>query len=138
MRRAAELLMGGRLKAERLQPPAVPAELLGDFVRGYFEGDGNIYFDEPRSNLHVRIAGRTRFIENLTDVLVERGVFTWKRPRILTNTTDIVELHVQSAEAFRLAHLMYDGAPAALSLSRKRAVYERCKAWRLARGLRIA
>jgi hypothetical protein len=30
-------------KTDRMQLPAVPKEFLGDFVRGYFDGDGNVW-----------------------------------------------------------------------------------------------
>ena len=44
--------------------PNVPIKYLSHFVRGYFDGDGSIYFNKPNT-LKVRIVGSKLFIEKL-------------------------------------------------------------------------
>ena len=135
LRTAVDRLVPGRLKSERVRLPDVPLECLGHLVRGYFEGDGSIYFDEPRSNLHVQISGLTAFIEDLRVRLAIAGVadggFVYRCPQARDTST----LHINGAMAFRLADYLYRDVPDALVLTRKRAVYLRCREWRARRGL---
>ena len=135
LRRGVDVLLPARPKADRRRLPDVPESLLGHFVRGYFEGDGSIFFDEPRSNLHVQISGPTAFIEDLRRRLVAAGTagdgWIYRCPQARDTST----LHINGAKAFRLAEFLYHDVDPALALDRKRAVYQRCLEWRRARGL---
>jgi hypothetical protein len=137
IRSALDALVGGRLKSERVRVPNVPRTFLLDFTRGYFEGDGSIFFDQPRSNTIVQISGLTAFIEDLRSRLVEVGVLDRAYIRRCPQARDTSTLSIDGAKAFYLAHLMYQDAPAGLVLERKRAVYLRALEWRRARGLAL-
>lgn len=127
----------GRLKSERERIPEVPAEFLRDFVRGYFEGDGSIFFDEPRSNLIVQISGLTAFVESLRARLVDAAVTGPACVIRCPQARDTSTLNINGAQGFHVAHFMYRDVPPALVLERKRAVYIRCLEWRRARGLSL-
>lgn len=135
LRSTIDALVAGRLKSERDRLPCVPTDYLRDFVRGYFEGDGSIFFDEPRSNLHVQISGLTAFIESLRARLVEAGVIKHVALYRCRQAVDTSTLHLDGARAFRLAHFMYEDAPPELLLKRKQEVYARALEWRRTRNL---
>lgn len=135
LRASIDGVVAARLKSERVRVPDVPFEHLRHFVRGYFEGDGSIFFDEPRSNLHVQISGLTAFIESLRERLIDAGVYRTASVYRCPQAQDTSTLNVNGAQAFHLAHFMYRDAPSALVLERKRAVYDRVLQWRRAHGL---
>ncbi|MFC0237340.1 LAGLIDADG family homing endonuclease [Fictibacillus phosphorivorans] len=62
-------------KSTTLEFPYVPEEYLSHFVRGYFDGDGNIY---ARGNLASFVGGSLDFMKGLSDVLEKLGL----EPRI--------------------------------------------------------
>ncbi len=68
-------------KSLTLQFPSVdqvPAEFLGSFVRGYFEGDGCIYLcgrrGGPTLKADVSIIGSVAFVAALSDLLISRDI----------------------------------------------------------------
>jgi hypothetical protein len=70
-------------KSLTLVLPAIPAEFLGDFVRGYFDGDGCVYFKKHWSSWHKKevwvfsslfTSGARHFLEELHQVLLENGI----------------------------------------------------------------
>lgn len=80
----------GRILIERLQElglrhrktfldepfPSVPDELVGHFVRGFFDGDGSISCDR---SAHLRFVGTPRFLTGMIDRLAELARMA-KRP----------------------------------------------------------
>ncbi|MCA9558524.1 MAG: hypothetical protein KC583_08180, partial [Myxococcales bacterium] len=74
LRRGVDALLPARLKADRRELPTVPDRLLRHLARGYFEGDGSIFFDGRRGNLHVQVSGATPFIEDLRRHLEAAGL----------------------------------------------------------------
>lgn len=52
-------------------PGTVPRELYPHFVRGYFDGDGSVYYSRSLQNWYMNIAGTSAFVERVRDILVE-------------------------------------------------------------------
>jgi len=127
-----------RLHAERSKVPDVPTHLLPHFARGYFEGNGTICFGvESSSGPSVVVSGRTALLADLRERLRSTGVDV---PPSLSRRSQIKDTSVMamsSRRAFRFADFLYRDAPAALSVERKRAVYVRCREWRISRGLEV-
>jgi hypothetical protein len=70
-------------KSSTLRFPDVPQEYLGDFVRGYFDGDGCVYFknlkyaDRKHKRwvlLSIFTSGSRLFLKTLWAILKERGI----------------------------------------------------------------
>lgn len=57
-------------KSLKLTFPEIPKRHLSHFIRGYFDGDGSIYFSKPNS-IKVAFIGTKAFIEDLRDKLNE-------------------------------------------------------------------
>lgn len=135
LRRGADTLLPARLKADRRHLPDVPGALLRHFARGYFEGDGSIFFDEPRGNLHVQVSGPTAFVEDLRARVRATGLDVPPSLYRCPQAADTSTLHFSGGQAFRFAAFLYHDVDPALTLERKRTVYLRCLEWRRARGL---
>lgn len=117
-------------KSKRMKIPKIPNKFIGDFVRGYFDGDGNIWsglMNRSRSNptrvLQVAFtSGCEDFLNDLRVILHKKGlkggsVFKVKNKqchRLLFSTTDALKLH----------KIMYN-MPHKLHLRRKKLVFER-------------
>lgn len=70
-------------KSNTLQFPEVPKRYIGDFVRGYFDGDGCVYFKKLKYAdrkykrwvaLSLFTSGSNLFLESLWKVLKQHGV----------------------------------------------------------------
>ena len=113
-------------KSKSLRFPQVPAEVLGSFVRGYFDGDGCVYFGEHFSKWHGRkvwvfttifTSGCRDFLEVLHEKLKKQGVLGG---RIGTKKRGY-ELVLSRHDSLALYRLMYHTAKVArLYLPRKR------------------
>ena len=120
-------------KSATLRFPAVPRRLLGDFVRGYFDGDGCVYLGRHYSKWHKKnvwvfttnfTSGSEMFLSVLHGKLKGHGVVGG---RIATKTNDSgYELVLSRHDSLALYRLMYHTAQAsALYLPRKRRKLER-------------
>jgi len=58
-------------KSLKIKFPNIPEEYLSHFVRGYFDGDGSIHFNQPNT-VKVSFAGSEYFIRSLQKVLNEQ------------------------------------------------------------------
>lgn len=105
--------------------PHVPLDLFGHFVRGYFDGDGCIYFKKlsvkDRKNkkwiFSSRFtAGSRTFLDPLLVVLRKKGL----KGGFIVNKQRGFELVFSHHDSVALFHLMYDTMPvSALYLPRK-------------------
>lgn len=104
--------------------PRVPQQFLGHFVRGYFDGDGGVYFRKywvkARQKLkwisQVRfVSGSEKFLKGLWQALTPcvHGGYLYKKPR---GGYDLAFSHRDGRALF---HLMYDDVPGRLFLERK-------------------
>ena len=111
-------------KSKSVTFPAVPVSLVGDFVRGYFDGDGCVYFKlhkvgdrkKPRWIFTTRFtSGCKQFLVDLLSVLrsmkLQKGFITSKN-----GSYDLVFSHKDSVA---LCYLMYNNVSRNLFLPRK-------------------
>lgn len=83
------LSLGGmQCKSKKVSFPKVPKKYLADFLRGYFDGDGSVFYTsyvhsktkrlrrELRSNF---TSGNKQFLEALQDILIKNLGFSRKR-----------------------------------------------------------
>ena len=118
-------------KSHTLRFPSVPYAFLGDFVRGYFDGDGNVYLGEHYSAWHKKdvwvftsrfTSGSEEFLKSLHQVLKERGVVGG----YITKKNRGCELVFSRHDSVALYDLMYHtGLDSDLFLPRKRKKLER-------------
>ncbi|MEK7066470.1 MAG: LAGLIDADG family homing endonuclease, partial [Patescibacteria group bacterium] len=111
-------------KSLELKFPNVPEEVFGDFVRGYFDGDGCIYFKQHFRKDRNRLewfmtsrftCGNKRFLEILHAKL---GNFTHKG-FIYKKQRSGYELVFSRKDSLALFHLMYNNIGHGLFLTRK-------------------
>ena len=103
-------------------PPSLPDSLFWDFLRGVFEGDGNIRHRTGNTDaLEVSICGATEvFILKLRSELELRGVNT----RLSKNKSGFCVITSRSnADALRFCASIYKGTDESQRLNRKYEVY---------------
>lgn len=70
-------------KSNSITFPTIPSALIGDFVRGYFDGDGNVYFKQHRVKGRIRpkwiyssrfTCGSEQFLVSLHKALKEHEI----------------------------------------------------------------
>ncbi len=116
-------------KSGTLKFPAVPEEYLGSFVRGYFDGDGNVSFGKyVRSEGGVKryvftsrfTSGSRLFLEELFSRLKEfvNGGYIYKKERGY-------ELVFAGRDSLALFDFMYNNVQCRLWLERKKRIFKR-------------
>lgn len=116
-------------KSRTVQFPVIPNKYEGDFVRGYFDGDGNVsfghYFKKDRQKwawfFSTRFtSGSKRFLTGLKKVLdkyIKGGFILNKSDR---SGFDLVLSHKDSVALFKL---MYNNVTSDLFLERKYSIF---------------
>lgn len=104
--------------------PDVPDEYFWDFMRGVFEGDGNLKHGKQWNDLQITLSGATKsFFEDVRIELEARGVRTTLKehpPGRSGRKAPLYTLTTKSnADALRWCLFMYEGTPEALRLDRK-------------------
>jgi hypothetical protein len=115
-----------------LKFPSVPMCYLGDFVRGYFDGDGCVYLgkhwandrNKYRWNFHTRFtSGSHKFLDDLKTHLRKCGI---EKGHISPKSRGGYDLVLSWQDSLALYRLMYHTAEVAnLFLPRKREKLER-------------
>jgi len=123
-------------KTKRMQLPDIPARYFGDFVRGYFDGDGNVwigminkYRNKPTRVIQVGFTSGSRgFLSELCVSLKKRGM----RGGSLydSKTKNFSRLSFSTIDALKLSEIMYNGQPK-LYLRRKQLRFEQFRASRI-------
>jgi intein-encoded DNA endonuclease-like protein len=116
-------------KSNRMRMPVVPQSYIPDFLRGYFDGDGNVwvgYMNKKRANpnLVLQVAftsGSQGFLNDLWNVTKKQGIvggtlYTSKKRRFS-------RLSISTNDALKLSEIMYNRQPK-LYLNRKRLRFE--------------
>ena len=116
-------------KSKRMCLPTVPELFIGDFVRGYFDGDGNVWVGQihkKRKTTHTAIqvsftSGSYDFLKSLHKVLSVQGLdggalYQAKKGNYARLTFSI-------RDALKLYEIMYN-SPCTLFLKRKKNVFE--------------
>jgi len=114
-------------KSKTLRMPAVPREHFGDFVRGYFDGDGCVYFKKLKVTDRKKekwifssrfTAGSRTFLDPLLGELHAHGV---NGGFIVKKKVSGFELVLSHRDSLALYRLMYDTmAATSIYLPRKR------------------
>lgn len=112
-------------KSNRMIMPRIPSQYVPDFVRGYFDGDGNVWVGTLNKNrqsptLVIQAAftsGSKVFLTGLLELLRENGI---KGGSLYTSKTrNFSRLHLSTLDALKLSEIMYNGQPK-LYLQRKK------------------
>lgn len=73
-------------------PTFLPDHLLSHFIRGYFDGDGNIYIDKKRNKCQTQTVGTKDFCEHLSSILIKMGCKNnIKHPKQCNENTFIIQ-----------------------------------------------
>lgn len=116
-------------KTARMRLPEIPQEYFGDFVRGYFDGDGNVWMGlinknrmTPTRVLQVAFtSGSVEFLNMLSTALKSYGV---KGGAIYeSKTRNFGRLALSSLDALIIYEIMYNNRHK-LYLKRKKVVFE--------------
>ena len=117
-------------KSKFLKFPFVPNEYLGDFVRGYFDGDGNVlfkqYFRKDRQRYKDYLAtkficGSLGFLERLREILSDRARLG--RGSLFKGDRSFV-LSYAKKDSEKLFAFIYNDAKNTLHLDRKYVVFK--------------
>lgn len=120
-------------KSKVVRFPIVPKILLGDFVRGYFDGDGCVFFKRYKVTDRKKMrwvfttrftSGSRMFLEGLLAILrenagIQKGFITTKSNK---SGWELVFSHKDSVA---LSHFMYNNVPRNLFLPRKFRIYKK-------------
>lgn len=117
-------------KSRRMEVPNIPRNLEPDFIRGYFDGDGNVWTGFSRrkgvKNNHKMLVGFTSasrgFLFNLREILRARGIQGGSVFYI--KNKDCSRLSLSTLDALKLYKIMYN-KPHKLFLRRKKLVFEK-------------
>jgi intein-encoded DNA endonuclease-like protein len=117
-------------KARRMQLPEIPQKYVGHFVRGYFDGDGNVwsgYTNKKRENptyiLSISITSASRdFLRGLKRLLEEEGIAGGCIYDIKGKKCS--RLQYGTVNALKLYKIMYN-RPYSLYLHRKKVIFEK-------------
>ena len=119
-------------KTKTLTLPNIPKNFFGDFIRGYFDGDGNVYFKKhfAKDRNKERWIFATRFTSGaksfLTNLHVALKPYGLKKGFILTKSNERgFELVFSHHDSLALYKLMYNNRACSLEMKRKRKTFER-------------
>ncbi len=117
-------------KTKRMTLPHIPKQYVGDFVRGYFDGDGNVWVGfvhkERKTSLKtiqtVFTSGSFQYLNSLHEVLRQKGVVGGSL--VVSKIAQFARLSFSVRDTFKLYKIMYN-TPHQLCLKRKKIVFER-------------
>jgi len=111
-------------KSKTLIFPVVPRKYFGDFVRGYFDGDGCVYFKKHWIKKRKKkcwiftsrfTSGSKKFLNSLLDELRKQGV----RGGFIVNKKRGYELVLSRHDSVALYNIMYNNTLKSFCLKRK-------------------
>ncbi len=118
-------------KARQMRLPQIPKRLFGDFVRGYFDGDGNVWYGA----FHTKRKSKSTTISAAFTSASHAFLFDLQRElqKVGISGGSLYELTVKNcsrlsfgkADSLKLYEIMYNtGASDILYLKRKKRVFE--------------
>ncbi|MDD5318652.1 MAG: LAGLIDADG family homing endonuclease [Candidatus Pacebacteria bacterium] len=117
-------------KSKRMKLPFIPDEYAGHFIRGYFDGDGNVWtglFNKKRKNPRKNILASftSVSVDFLNSLYILLGQLDIKGGSIyIPKIRNFGRLTYSSKDALKLYEIMYN-EPHRLFLQRKKSVFER-------------
>ncbi|MFA6938939.1 MAG: hypothetical protein WC229_01600 [Candidatus Paceibacterota bacterium] len=120
-------------KTKNLLLPKVPKKYFSDFVRGYFDGDGNVWVgflhkNRPRPDLVIFTAFTSCSLCFLTDLRDKLNAAGLSGGSIIKNKANYCRLSFSTKSTLKLFKYMYNSIDLkkdGLFLKRKAAVFER-------------
>lgn len=117
-------------KTSRMLLPDIPEQFLGDFVRGYFDGDGNVWVGLvhkerkiPLKTIQVAFtSGSSQYLKSLQGSLIKRGLRGGSL--YIPKTKNFARLAFSVKDTSKLYEIMYN-TPHELYLKRKKVIFER-------------
>jgi len=120
-------------KSKKLRLPTMPKKYIGPYIRGYFDGDGCVYFKKllvkgrknPRWIFQVRFtSGTATYLKQLLKVLQSRGVLGGH----IQKKQRGYELSLSHRDGLALYRLMYNNAGTDfVCLARKKAIFDKAR-----------
>lgn len=109
-------------KSLTLKFPQIPDEYIGDFIRGYFDGDGSIILRKTKYNTYAQASftcASKEFLDGLKDKLLDNGIEShiYKDGRA-TNNSYYLRI-IKRSELELLFDLMYSNNVCYTKLERK-------------------
>ena len=118
-------------KAKRMRIPEIPEKYVSDFIRGYFDGDGCVWYGLVHKN-RTKLATVLRvcftsasfeFLSGLLSLLKCRGIIGGSLFR--SKKGNYSRLQFGMLNSLKIYEIMYN-APHRLFLGRKKLVFEKC------------
>lgn len=122
-------------KSKKMKLPVVPPVYFADFVRGYFDGDGCVYFKKHKVKARKNkkwvfssrfTSGSENFLKELHKSLqattIDRGFIVKKKKKGEINGYELVFSHRDSLALFKY---MYNNSPCNLFLKRKYVLFKK-------------
>ncbi len=117
-------------KTMRMKLPSIPAKFQGDFIRGYFDGDGNVWsglIHKDRTTSHTTL--RSVFTSCSSQFLISLETLIYNKAHIhgviSKGLGNYYRLTYSMAGALKLYKIMYNSLQSSLFLNRKKAVFEK-------------
>ena len=118
-----------KYKTHVMSLPNIPDEYLSHFVRGYFDGDGNVWIGEVHKNRKrstfvmqtVFTSSSKKFLTSLQDQLINEGL--GKGSVVMLQNAYRLQYSVK--DSILLYRLMYRDTLGGLELSRKKKIFEK-------------
>ena len=115
-------------KTHHLESPEIPKEYFGDFLRGYFDGDGNVWtgeYHKDRKTKHEKIlsgftSSSKKFLVRIKEQLFDFGF----KGGSLSCKENYYRLYYSILDSSKLYKLMYSSS-SFLYLERKKIVFDR-------------
>ena len=105
----------GPRKARKIVfPPGMSSNIVSHFVRGYFDGDGSIFFNYPNT-IRIRFVGNQEFMKSLAEKV---QMILKLRMYVRETVPPLWKAEVFGDNARKLCHWMYSGS-GELKLDRK-------------------
>lgn len=116
-------------KSKRMILPIIPMKFIGDFIRGYFDGDGNVWCGFVHKNritslktLQVAFTSCSiMYLQALHKALKELGIIGGSL--YIPREENFARLAFSARDALKLYNIMYN-TPHELYLKRKKVVFE--------------
>jgi len=114
-------------KTNRLKLPLIPEQYFGDFIRGYFDGDGNVWVGEtnkdrrlPTKVIQISLtSGCNEFLKDLLKELRKNGVSGGSFFRV--KNKNCFRLSFSTVDVLKIYKIMYNSS-SSLFLERKKDV----------------
>lgn len=118
------------LKTKTMKLPNIPGKYLGDFVRGYFDGDGNVWVGfvnkhRKTKTFVIHSAFTSCSFGFLTDLREKLQRFNFGNGTLYKTQKNAYVLKYGVKSSILLYKLMYDNLKSDLFLSRKKNIFEK-------------